>query len=46
MLPKAEKTDVGWETLETAVMKRKVMLLTKTKGGGKKASAKGKYNQA
>ena len=39
MLPKAEKSDIDWETLEATVMKRKETLLAKA-AGGKKASAK------
>ena len=38
MLPKAEKSDVDWETLEATVVKRKETLLTKQTAGGKKTS--------
>jgi hemerythrin superfamily protein len=39
MLPKAEKSDIDWETLEATVMKRKETLLAKA-ADGKKSSAK------
>jgi hemerythrin superfamily protein len=43
MLPKAEKSDVDWETLETTVMKRKDALVTKEIiGGAKKSASKGR----
>jgi hemerythrin superfamily protein len=35
MLPKAQKSEIDWETLEKAVMKRKETLVTKHTGGKK-----------
>ena len=35
MLPKAQKSEIDWETLETAVMKRKETLVNKLTGGKK-----------
>ena len=41
MLPKAEKSDIDWESLETTVMKRKEALVTKgTTGSAKKATSR------
>ena len=43
MLPKAEKSDIDWEKLETTVMKRKEALLSKgTTGGPKRKASKGR----
>ena len=42
ILPKAEKSDIDWEALETAVMKRKETLVTKGTGGAKKTSSRGR----
>ena len=43
ILPKAEKSDIDWETLETTVMKRKEALMAKgTTGGAKKTASKGR----
>ena len=35
MFPKAQKSEIDWNTLETAVMKRKETLVTKLTGGKK-----------
>lgn len=35
MLPKAQKSEIDWETLETAVLKRKETLVNKLTGGKK-----------
>jgi len=43
MLPKAEKSDIDWEKLETTVMKRKEALLNKgTTVGPKRKASKGR----
>ncbi len=43
MLPKAEKSGIDWEKLETTVMKRKEALLNKgTTGGARRKSSKGR----
>lgn len=42
MLPKAEESEIDWESLEVKVMKRKEALLTKASGGGKKATSSSK----
>ena len=43
ILPKAEKSDIDWETLETTVMKRKEVLMAKgTTGRTKKTASKGR----
>lgn len=43
ILPKAEKSDIDWETLETMVMKRKEVLMAKgITGGAKKTASKGR----
>jgi hemerythrin-like domain-containing protein len=38
MLPKAEKSDIDWETLEVTVLKRKEALLTKGTPRGKRTT--------
>jgi hemerythrin-like domain-containing protein len=38
MLPKAEKSDIDWETLEATVLKRKEVLLTKGTPRGKRTT--------
>ena len=40
ILPKAEQSEIDWESLEVSVMKRKEALVTKGTGRTKKSSAK------
>ena len=43
MLPKAEKSEINWESLEATVMKRKEALVTKgSPGAAKKTASKGR----
>ena len=42
VLPKAEESDIDWQSLEEAVLKRKEALMAKASGGGKASGSSSK----